>query len=115
MIKNSYIVLSMLALLSCGTTKQSGTKQMSEDEKRVEAMKSQDATYSLEKFNSGKELYNANCNLCHELPNPTHESVSEWKSIMPKMAQLVNKKKPNTIDAAKEDLMLKYVIAMQQK
>ncbi len=114
--KNFLLIGAIALMASCGTTK-NGTPKTTEltDEARVEKMKAQYPNYSLDNFNKGKELYNNNCNLCHDLPNPTHESDGEWHQIMPKMVELVNKKKPNTIDPAGEDLMLKYVFAMRQK
>ena len=68
--------------------------------------------YTLDQINEGKFLYEVNCALCHDLMLPSSEPEDEWRTIVPDMVKKANKKNGNTLDAAGEEQILRYVITM---
>lgn len=73
------------------------------------------ATFSgltLDQLVLGKQVLEANCGACHDMPKPKHESADEWKGIVPNMVTKANRKLGNTIDAQKEEALLRYLIVM---
>ncbi len=68
--------------------------------------------YTLDQINEGKYLYEINCALCHDLMLPSSEPEDEWRKIVPDMVQKANRKNGNTLDAAGEEQILRYVITM---
>lgn len=67
---------------------------------------------TLDQLLNGKQVLEANCGACHNMPKPKHESAEAWKGIVPNMVVKANRKLGNTIDPAKEEALLRYLIVM---
>jgi mono/diheme cytochrome c family protein len=63
----------------------------------------------------GKELYESNCQTCHQLAKPDSETESAWNHIVPEMVQKTNRKAgKDVLDAEGEKLILRYLITMSK-
>lgn len=60
-----------------------------------------------------KGLFEMYCMRCHDLPDPASRTAEEWRKIVPEMAGIMNKKGP-VIDAATEQDILGYLVAMSK-
>lgn len=70
--------------------------------------------YTQANFDDGKNLYDSKCAACHAAKSPSSLSPSEWKSIVPGMSELSNKKdKPISTD--EELLITKYLVTVSSK
>lgn len=68
---------------------------------------------TLASLNEGKALFEQNCSKCHGLKSPTSRNEEKWNKIVPIMVKKVNKKAgKEEIDAAEEQLILKYLVTM---
>lgn len=85
---------------------------MTPSQSDVDKVKTKYPDYTLAQLNQGKTLYEAHCGTCHALKSPTSEPESEWKEIVPEMTVKANKKGAE-IDAAEQELILRYVITMR--
>lgn len=71
---------------------------------------------TLTSLNEGKAHYEQYCGTCHALKKPTSEPESEWRKVVPVMAQKTNKKAGSeVVDAKKQELILQYVVTMCSK
>lgn len=93
-------------LIACGATKLATPSQVDMD--RLSTIY---PDYTLADMLEGKALYENNCAGCHKLYQPTDKSAEGWKNIVPKMVVKVNAN-GKVLDAAKQDLILKYVTGM---
>jgi cytochrome c5 len=64
---------------------------------------------NLADLEKGKTTYEANCGKCHKLHAPASRNEEAWRKIVPPMA------KKSKLDAASEDLVLRYVVTMSTK
>ena len=95
-----YIFVTALFLAACGTAL------------KLAVPNEADATRAAVKFpgttladlNKGKAAYEANCAKCHGLKDPARYSEEKWRKVNPPMAKKAG------IDAATEELILKYVL-----
>jgi len=78
----------------------------------VDRVKNKFLGYTLDDLKEGKALYENNCALCHDLVDPVNEPEDDWRRIVPNMVVKANKKNGNTLDAAGEEKILRYVITM---
>jgi cytochrome c5 len=68
---------------------------------------------SLTSLLEGKALFEQNCSKCHGLKSPTSRNEEKWNKIVPIMVKKVNKKAgKEELDAAEEQLILKYLVTM---
>ncbi|MFN8398174.1 MAG: hypothetical protein U0176_26425 [Bacteroidia bacterium] len=67
---------------------------------------------TLDQLVLGKQVLEANCGACHDMPKPKHESAEAWKGIVPNMVTKANRKLGDTIDKDKEEALLRYLIVM---
>lgn len=77
----------------------------------VDRVKEKFPAYTLEQLNSGKQLYETHCGNCHSLKRPGSRNEEQWKSDVPRMVKLINKKS-SVVNDKEEDLILKYLITM---
>jgi cytochrome c5 len=61
---------------------------------------------TMAQLTQGKTIYESNCNKCHKLKDPKSHTEEEWNKIVPNMSRKAK------IDAASQDLVLKYVVTM---
>jgi len=95
-----YIFITALFLAACGTAL------------KLAVPTEADATRAATKFpgttlsdlSNGKLAYEANCAKCHNLKDPARYSEEKWRKVNPPMAKKAG------IDAATEELILKYVL-----
>ena len=108
--KNYFITLSSLVLISCGAAQYVPVTPTQTDAERVQTSF---ASVTIEELNLGKSHYETQCGSCHKLKNPTRFSEAKWRDIVPKMTEKTNKKaKSVVVDAVKQEQILKYVVAM---
>jgi cytochrome c5 len=113
--KNSLLaVVGVAILVACGTAKNSGTAKVEAlpTQADVDRVQTKFPGYTLDELNQGKQLFEANCNLCHKLKKPASEPESEWREIVPRMVKKVNNKEGHHIDEAGQEKILRYVITM---
>jgi cytochrome c5 len=116
MTKTIVTLSAILIIIGCATRKSKPTTTTNVEKKKAVLSTEEKAVaaipnYTMESFKEGKTLYEANCGTCHALKNPLSEVEPAWKEIVPDMVKKVNQK-GGTLDAAKEDLILKYVVSM---
>lgn len=111
--KNYFIATAMIVLASCSAAKFVPAPATQADADRIAARY---PGVTAEELNLGKQHYEAQCATCHGLKNPVKWNESQWKTIVPKMAEKANKKaKKVVVDAGMQDAILKYVVAMSGK
>jgi cytochrome c5 len=114
--KKTILSISIIAVLfACATPKESTT---STENKVVlsdlEMGQKLYPGYTQANFDDGKNLYDSKCAACHAAKAPSSKSPNEWKSIVPSMSELSNKKsKP--ISADEELLITKYLVTVSSK
>ena len=88
---------------------------------KITMMSESDASRAAKKFsgttlanlNEGKTNYEANCGLCHGLKKPDARTEEQWKSIVPRLVNQVNKKMgKEEIDAQEQQNILAYLVTM---
>jgi len=70
--------------------------------------------YTQANFDDGKTLYDSKCAACHATKTPSSKSPNEWKSIVPSMSSLSNKK-GKAISTDEELLITKYLVTLSSK
>ena len=113
--KNSLLaVVGVAILVACGTAKNSGAAKVEAlpTQADVDRVQTKFPGYTLDELYQGKQLFEANCNLCHKLKKPASEPESEWREIVPRMVKKVNNKEGHHIDGAGQEKILRYVITM---
>lgn len=116
------IVLLMVIIYSCGTSKSVTTSTTPIETKTVEITKSETivteanaptvasvaSVASVEEYNyelaEGKNLFESKCANCHDLPNPKSYSAEKWQPIMISMQEKA------AISDAERTMIYKYVI-----
>ncbi len=68
--------------------------------------------YSVDQYNQGMQLYEANCTLCHAAKVPADYTEDQWSKLVPGMSEKANNKKGTSITKADEDLIFKYVVSV---
>ena len=112
--KNTLIVLGMsIALVGCF-----GAKKLTETPPppspptlNIEKAQVKFEGYTLENYNSGKMLYNANCHSCHGLKDPLAFTEEQWSKLVPGMSAKSNAKKGTSISKEDEELIFRYVVS----
>jgi cytochrome c5 len=100
-------------LVACGTAKNSGPKvETLPTQGDVDRVQTKFPGYTLTDLNEGKQLFEANCNLCHGYKKPASRTEEEWKEIVPRMVKKVNNKEGHSVSADGEQKILRYVITM---
>jgi cytochrome c5 len=69
---------------------------------------------TLNELKEGRQLYEANCNLCHPVKNPSNWTAEQWHEIMPKMLRGVEKKGKTMTEEERESI-LRYAVTMAKK
>lgn len=112
--KSLLAAVGVAILVACGTAKNSGSPKVEAlpTQGDVDRVQSKFPGYTLDELYQGKQLFEANCNLCHKLKKPASEPESEWKEIVPRMVKKVNSKEGHHIDEAGQEKILRYVITM---
>ena len=112
--KKSLLAGACIAILvACGTAKNSTPKvEVMPTQADVDRVQSKFPGYTLDELHEGKQLFEANCNLCHRLKKPASEPEEEWRTIVPRMVKKVNNKEGHHVDAKGEEKILRYVITM---
>jgi cytochrome c5 len=68
---------------------------------------------TLESLNQGKAIFEANCNRCHGLKNPSSKNEEQWNTIVPQMVKKVNKLVGSEeINPRKQELLRRYLVTM---
>lgn len=98
------LLFAALVAVGCASAKKAIPTQAD-----VDRVASKYPGYTLEALNQGKALYEQNCGSCHKLFKPRALSETEWQKIVPPMVKKAVKKGAK-IDAAGEELILKYLI-----
>jgi cytochrome c5 len=108
--KNYFYAATLIILASCSAAKFVPAPPTQADADRIA---SKYPGITVEELNLGKQHYEAQCATCHGLKNPVKWNETQWKSIVPKMAEKANKKaKKEVVDNNMQESILKYVIAM---
>lgn len=112
--KSLLAAVGVAILVACGTAKNSGSPKVEAmpTQGDVDRVQSKFPGYTLDELYQGKQLFEANCNLCHKLKKPASEPESEWREIVPRMVKKVNNKEGHHIDEAGQEKILRYVITM---
>lgn len=110
--KRSVLVLSVLVLF---LTSCLPTRLLVPVQSDVDRIQDTYPGFTLAELEIGKSLYEYNCGMCHRLKKPESQTREAWARIVPGMSKKANKKKPGSIDAEKQELILKYLITMSGK
>ena len=111
--KSLLAALGIAILVACGTAKNSSPKvETLPTQGDVDRVQTKFPGYTLTDLNEGKQLFEANCNLCHGLKKPASRTEEEWKTIVPRMVKKVNNKEGHSVSADGEEKILRYVITM---
>ena len=106
--KKTIIFIFIVTVLAACSAK---ITMMSESDASRAAKKISGTT--LANLNEGKTNYEANCGLCHGLKKPDARTEEQWKSIVPRMVNQVNKKMgKEEIDAQEQQNILAYLVTM---
>ena len=105
--KKYFFLLSVVFIAACSTTKILAPVQADADRG-----KSTYADLTLAQLSDGHQIYMASCNKCHPYKAPGSRTVENWKHTIPEMTVKANHKLGNTIDAAHEEALLRYVSVM---
>lgn len=102
------ILLAILILSACSA------KLLTPTQTDVEKAEPKYPGITLVQLTEGKQLYENHCGNCHTYKDITKGSDEKWKQTVPRMVTMVNKKagKP-VLDETKQNLILKYVLAMR--
>lgn len=98
------LIVSLAILAGCASSQKLAPTQAD-----VDRVSSKFPGYTLEALTQGKTLYEQNCGTCHKLYKPRTKSEASWQQIVPSMVKKAVKKGAK-IDAAGEELILKYLI-----
>jgi cytochrome c5 len=114
--KKTIIIVSIIAVLfGCATSKDTSstteTKVVLSDLAMGQKLY---PGYTQANFDDGKNLYNSKCAACHSTITPSSKSPNEWKSIVPSMSALSNKK-GKAISTDEELLITKYLVTLSSK
>jgi cytochrome c5 len=109
--KNFFLLVVGSALIaSCTMSKSAAPSQA-----RVDSVADKFPGYTLADMTKGKDLYESNCQTCHQLAKPDSETESAWNHIVPEMVQKTNRKAgKDVLDAEGEKLILRYLITMSK-
>ena len=116
-----YIIsaVSISILIACSTTKpkvQTQNAPAGISQTDVDRGALVFADLNIQQLNEGKVIYEQYCGSCHSLKRPASESERGWRHHVPEMVQLTNEKAgKEEIDAAKQELILRYLITMSSK
>ena len=127
-IRKQMFIISLLVMTACGTAKVATSPTTSAktpatpasdfSQADVERGAKRFSGLTMNDLTAGKALYEAKCSTCHKLKRPGSRSETEWKEIVPDMAKKADKKANSlvvtgpVIDAASQELILKYLITM---
>lgn len=67
--------------------------------------------YTSEEYHSGKKLYEAKCNTCHALKDPTKFNEEGLMKTVPKMVQMANESKEAALSRDDQQSILRYMVA----
>lgn len=82
----------------------------------VDRMSTKYPGYTLAELTQGKQLYQDNCQTCHNLKSPRSRDEAGWKEIVPDMVKRVNNQPtPSHLDAKAEEAILRYLVTMSSK
>lgn len=113
--KKTLLVISTLALFSCGGTK-SVAKAEPAPEPTVEQLASHYSDATVEQLNSGKALFEKGCDQCHGLKKSFGVSTERLAKVVPEMVGKANEKAgQQIIDAEGASNILHYLIALNTK
>ncbi len=105
--KTIFFLVSVIVLAACSAK----VTMMSESDASRAAKKFSGTT--LANLNEGKTNYEANCGLCHGLKKPDARTEEQWREIVPRMVNQVNKKLgKEEIDAQEQQNILAYLVTM---
>jgi cytochrome c5 len=109
--RNFFLLVAGSALIaSCTMSKSAAPSQA-----KVDSVADKFPGYTLADMTKGKELYESNCQTCHQLAKPGSETESAWNHIVPEMVQKTNNKAgKDVLDAEGEKLILRYLITMSK-
>jgi mono/diheme cytochrome c family protein len=106
--KKGIIVLGLVILTACGTTKVITQADADRGGIKYPGM-------TLAELQQGKIDYEQNCGTCHGLKKPTSKFPEQWQKIVPDMVGRAHKAGKAPISAAKEASILKYLVTMSMK
>ncbi|MBL7923357.1 MAG: hypothetical protein JNL88_04075 [Bacteroidia bacterium] len=90
--------------------------KMNPTQKDVDRVSSRYEGYTLEMLLEGKQLYEANCTLCHKLKSPKDYSEEKLNKVVPAMVKKLHKKKGSEVlDAAAQESILRYLVTMSTR
>ena len=120
MYKSIIFAAAMSLLIACSTTKPKTQSQQQSNSGISQADVDRGALVfpdlSIQQLDGGKVIYEQYCGSCHGLKRPASESEKGWRHHVPEMVQLTNEKaNREEIDAAEQDLILRYLITMSSK
>ena len=105
------VVILVIALTGCfGNKKVAGN--IDSDDSVVLKAQNKFLGYTLEQYQSGRSLYETNCNKCHGLKTPKNYSEEEWAKLVPAMSKKANDKKGSNLTDEDQMLIYQYVIAV---
>ncbi|MBT8327182.1 MAG: cytochrome c [Bacteroidia bacterium] len=108
-----YIVLALISfsLAACFSSKVA-TDTVSEPTLNLDKAKAKFPGYSTAMFDSGKKLYDSNCQSCHALKDPLKFTEEQWTKLVPSMSAKANKNKGANLSKEDEDLIFKYLVSV---
>ena len=105
--KIAVLVLSILIFAACSTQ----VLILTQSDADRGAAKFTGTTF--ESLTHGKEVFEANCDMCHRLKKPGSKTEEEWNKIVPKMVKKVNGKVGSEqINPQKQELLRRYLVTM---
>jgi nitrate/TMAO reductase-like tetraheme cytochrome c subunit len=100
-----WLVLGVSVIVGCGAKNEGTTVTTVSNQEYVDRVADKFPGYTEAEYLKGKTLYAQHCKRCHGLKQEDNYTESQWRKIVPPMAQKAK------IDAATEEAILKYVVA----
>lgn len=105
--KKTLALFSTVILIACSS------KLLIPTQVDVDNVSTKFPNYTLAQLHEGKANYEKYCGTCHSLYKPKDFDEAKWRHEVPDMARKMKRKQNIELDAASQDIILKYLLTMR--